>query len=89
MIRINGDLTPAALKAKTERMFDLSAQKIQLIQQSWDPGQGTPVFTVQGRYTTRGWTEWTQGFMVAASSFSSTPRATRPSWSWGGARPLR
>ena len=67
MIKINGDLTPAALKAKTERMFDLSAQKIRLIQNSWDPGQGTPVYTVQGRYTTRGWTEWTQGFMVAAS----------------------
>ncbi len=24
--------------------------------------RGAPVFTRQGLYTTRGWTEWTQGF---------------------------
>ncbi|MFA6241601.1 MAG: hypothetical protein WC655_11755, partial [Candidatus Hydrogenedentales bacterium] len=29
---------------------------------AWDPAQGSPVFTQQGKYTARGWTEWTQGF---------------------------
>src|SRR5204862_7050736 len=28
---------------------------------------GAPVFTREGRYTARGWTEWTQGFQVGAA----------------------
>jgi unsaturated chondroitin disaccharide hydrolase len=45
------------------RFFGLAAGKIQTLHDAWDPGQGTPVFTANGTYTTRGWTEWTQGFM--------------------------
>lgn len=37
-------------------MFELSAKKIALIQKHWDSAKGTPVFTVAGRYTSRGWT---------------------------------
>ncbi len=33
-----------------------------LLKNSWSPERGTPVYTEEGRYTTRGWTEWTQGF---------------------------
>jgi rhamnogalacturonyl hydrolase YesR len=65
MIRI-GDLTPASLEPKLRRMFDLSAAKIRSIEKSWDPSQGAPVFTAGGRYTTRGWTEWTQGFQFGS-----------------------
>ena len=60
-------MTPQGLLPKIERLFALSAQKIRLIEESWDPRQGTPVFTVQGRYTTRGWTEWTQGFQFGSA----------------------
>jgi unsaturated chondroitin disaccharide hydrolase len=28
----------------------------------WKRSDGSPVFTVAGRYTSKGWTEWTQGF---------------------------
>ncbi|MCP6768746.1 glycosyl hydrolase, partial [Klebsiella pneumoniae] len=42
--------------------FELAGQKIRAIDAAWDPANGTPVFTVKGRYTSRGWTEWTQGF---------------------------
>ena len=28
---------------------------------------GAPVFTVDGRYTARGWTEWTQGFQFGSA----------------------
>ena len=66
MIRI-GDLTPASLEPKLRRMFDLSAAKIRSIEKSWDPSQGAPVFTAGGRYTTRGWTEWTQGFQFGSA----------------------
>ncbi len=62
MIKINVLLKPTDLKTKLNRFWKLSAQKIERIEQNYDPVQGSPVFTVNGNYTTRGWTEWTQGF---------------------------
>src|SRR6202044_3103286 len=35
---------------------------IDLIRAEYDPAKGSPVFTVNGKYTSRGWTEWTEGF---------------------------
>jgi hypothetical protein len=67
MIRIDSLLTPACLRADVERLFDLSAKKIFALQKSWDPRQGAPVFTVAGRYTSRGWTEWTRGFQFGSA----------------------
>jgi len=66
MLKINPDLTPAGLKAQLDTFWELSAAKIDLIEQEYDPAQGSPVFTVQGSYTTRGWTEWTQGFQFGS-----------------------
>ncbi len=45
-----------------DKVFHAAAAKAGLLAQTWDSSRGTPVFTVEGRYTTRGWTEWTQGF---------------------------
>ncbi len=67
MIRIDATLTPASLLPAVDRVFELSAKKIALIDRHWDPQQGTPVFTVDGRYTSRGWTEWTQGFQFGSA----------------------
>ncbi len=53
----------ASLRPKTERLFELAGKKIEAIHRRWDPSSGTPVFTAEGRYTTRGWTEWTRGFL--------------------------
>ena len=61
-MKIDAKLTPAKLQKKINRVFDLAGQKIRAIDASWDSSKGTPVFTVKGRYTSRGWTEWTQGF---------------------------
>jgi hypothetical protein len=61
-MKIDANLTPAKLQKKITRLFELSGQKIASIDRSWDAAQGTPVFTVKGKYTSRGWTEWTQGF---------------------------
>ncbi len=55
-------LTVCDLAPLLPRVFDLAAAKTRLIHDTWDPAHGTPVFTIDGRYTTRGWTEWTQGF---------------------------
>ena len=52
---------------KLTSVFDLAGQKIQAIDKTWDPADGTPVFTVDGTYTTRGWTEWTQGFQFGCA----------------------
>jgi hypothetical protein len=67
MIRIDTELTPAALARPIERLFELSAQKIAALDRRWNPSDGTPVFTAAGRYTSRGWTEWTQGFQFGAA----------------------
>lgn len=59
---IDTTLAPAALRAAVDRAFGLAAAKAADLDRSWDTRRGTPVFTVRGRYATRGWTEWTQGF---------------------------
>ena len=51
-----------SFKQKLQRLFVLAAEKVQRLDRSWEPSRGSPVFTVEGRYTARGWTEWTQGF---------------------------
>ncbi len=61
-MKIDYDLTPAGLSSRLERFWALSGEKIRLIQNHYDRSQGSPVYTVEGVYTTRGWTEWTQGF---------------------------
>ncbi|MFN4145958.1 MAG: glycosyl hydrolase, partial [Runella sp.] len=67
MIQIDYSLTPAALESPLYRFWELSAQKIQAIEKYYDIRQGSPVFTVKGQYTTRGWTEWTQGFQFGSA----------------------
>jgi len=67
MIRIDTRITPRSLVGPIDRLFELSARKIALIEKTWDPTAGTPVFTAAGRYTSRGWTEWTQGFQFGSA----------------------
>jgi len=66
-IRIASKLRPEDLLPQIERMWELSAEKILSLHKSWDPARGSPVYTVRGRYTTRGWTEWTQGFQFGSA----------------------
>ncbi|MDQ6700943.1 MAG: glycoside hydrolase family 88 protein [Acidobacteriota bacterium] len=65
-MRIDYDLTPPDLAARTRTLFEVSAQKLRELERFWNPSQGAPVFTVAGRYTSRGWTEWTQGFQFGS-----------------------
>lgn len=67
MIAINYSIQPADLKQKLAKFWELSGQKILDIEKNYDTTKGSPVFTVQGKYTTRGWTEWTQGFVFGSS----------------------
>jgi unsaturated chondroitin disaccharide hydrolase len=67
MIAIDQSLTPRSLRPELNRLFDLSAAKLRSIDREWNPAWGTPVFTVAGKYATRGWTEWTQGFQFGSA----------------------
>jgi unsaturated chondroitin disaccharide hydrolase len=61
-MRIDNSLTPDALASDLRRFWTLSGDKLDLLVRTYDPSRGSPVFTVNGEYTTRGWTEWTEGF---------------------------
>jgi len=52
---------------RVNRLFELSAPKIHALEQRWKVADGAPVFTVNGRYAARGWTEWTQGFQFGSA----------------------
>ena len=67
MIAINTSLTPSDLSADIRKLWEASAGKILSIDAAEVPGSATPVFTAQGRYTARGWTEWTQGFVYGSA----------------------
>jgi unsaturated chondroitin disaccharide hydrolase len=66
-LRINYRLTADKLRPKIDRLFGLSAAKILSLEKTWDGSKGTPVFTAKGKYTSRGWTEWTQGFQFGSA----------------------
>jgi hypothetical protein len=55
------------LKEDLKAFWNLSGEKILSIEKSFDPSLGAPVFTANGEYTSRGWTEWTQGFMYGSA----------------------
>src|SRR5262245_11617811 len=63
---VNTNLRAADLTAALADFWQTSAAKLRAIQDTWDPKRGAPVFTVQGRYTSQGWTEWTQGFQFGS-----------------------
>jgi unsaturated chondroitin disaccharide hydrolase len=66
-MKIDHGLKAAELLNGIDRMWELSAAKIRTMAKEFDPAKGSPVFTVRGRYTTRGWTEWTQGFDIGST----------------------
>lgn len=61
-MKIDKQLTVDDLATDLDRLWELSGEKLDRMETEYDESQGSPVFTRAGRYTTRGWTEWTQGF---------------------------
>lgn len=82
-IKIDNSLTPAKLKPAITRLFELSTAKIASIEKSWNPAKGTPVFTINGKYTSRGWTEWTQGFQFGSALLQFDVTGDRKFLEWG------
>jgi unsaturated chondroitin disaccharide hydrolase len=67
MMRIDEALRPADLRPAIDRMWAISAVKILSLEKTWNASDGSPVFTLRGRYTARGWTDWTQGFQFGSA----------------------
>ena len=59
-------LTIGSVAPLLDNFFLVARPKVERLLHEWDVARGAPVFTSEGRYTTRGWTEWTQGFMYGA-----------------------
>jgi len=59
---IDETVTLEDLRAPLAAFWPVSGAKIAGLCETWDASKGSPVFTVRGRYTSQGWTEWTQGF---------------------------
>lgn len=66
-MKIDPSLTAQDLLPALERFWELSGAKIRLVEALYDVSRGSPVFTVGGLYTTRGWTEWTEGFVYGSA----------------------
>lgn len=78
MIQIDYRIQPADLQKKLMLFWELSAEKIRNIEINYDSSKGSPVFTIDGQYTSRGWTEWTQGFQFGSAILQFD--ATGDSW---------
>ncbi len=59
-------MEPADLETHLNKFWKLSKQKIDLLESKYDWTAGSPVYTKRGTYTTRGWTEWTEGFVYGS-----------------------
>jgi hypothetical protein len=66
MVKIDYSLTPEQLNDKIKLFWTISAEKIDKMEKENPPLTGSPVFTVNGKYTSRNWTEWTQGFQYGS-----------------------
>lgn len=63
MIKTDTAIEPASLNPQLTRLWEVSGPKVKRLCRRSSPNLATPVYTVDGRYTARGWTEWTQGFL--------------------------
>lgn len=67
MIDLTEPIQPEVLRQDLERFWNASAAKVRAIDAALESFNGAPVYTVDGRYTSRGWTEWTEGFVFGSA----------------------
>ena len=67
MIDIQENLTAQELKPLFPEFWKISGNKIRSVEKQFNFDKGSPVFTVKGKYTTRGWTDWTMGFLYGSA----------------------
>lgn len=81
-IKVDPKIKPKDLVSSMVRLFELSERKISALAQRWNPEHGAPVFTARGRYTTRGWTDWTQGFHYGSALLQFDATEDKRHYEW-------
>lgn len=66
-MHVDVNVSVADVAAEARRVFEIAAGKVRDVDRTWDRSRGAPVYTVAGRYTQRGWTEWTEGFQYGCA----------------------
>lgn len=66
-MHVDVNVSVADVAAEARRVFEIAAGKVRGVDRTWDRSRGAPVYTVAGRYTQRGWTEWTEGFQYGCA----------------------
>ena len=61
-VKPNEKITPQELTPAIQRAVELASEKTLRLDRRWNVAGCAPVVTVNGRYTARSWTQWTQGF---------------------------
>lgn len=61
-VKIDDTITSRDLNPALDHLFALASLKTRRLARRWNAADGSPVCTRAGKYATRGWTEWTQGF---------------------------
>ena len=61
-MQLTNTLAPQDLAPALETFFAMAGETMLALDEHWNAAEGSPVFTEAGVYTSRGWTEWTQGF---------------------------
>ena len=67
VINLGQPPTKTTLLTTVDRLWSASAVKVRAIERDFKTMHGAPGHTVKGRYATRGWTEWTQGFQTGGA----------------------
>ena len=88
MIKPDFSINDKNLAEKLNRFWMVSGEKIHLIDKEYDEKNGSPVFTVKGKYSTRGWTEWTQGFMYGSAVLQYDATGEKEMLDYGRSRTL-
>jgi unsaturated chondroitin disaccharide hydrolase len=61
-MKVSSELSVADLSPAIKQLFELATEKTMRLSRRWDPAAGAPVVTAAGKYVSRNWTQWTQGF---------------------------
>ena len=66
-IQLDTKLSAVGLAPAIDAVFAAAGPKIRALAERFDVSDGAPVFTVEGRYAARGWTDWTLGFQIGSA----------------------
>ena len=62
-VQIDETITLEDTARAARQAAHIGSGKIRMLLKRWNGSDGAPVFTVAGRYNSRSWTNWTEGFL--------------------------